>query len=695
MLVVTNINGPQSYISRSVPLGELPPPPPRACFGRDGLIKKIVGLTENLEPVALIGVGGIGKTSIALSVLHNARIKARFGGNRRFIRCDEFTASRSHFLSRLSEVIGAGLENPKSLTPLRPFLTSREMFIILDNAESILDPQGANAQEIYGVVDELCQFKTVSLCVTSRITTIPRHCNRLKIPTLTIESACDIFYGIYPQNGQSNIVNDIVQRLEFHPLSITLLATTASYNAWDYNRLASEWDTHRAQVLRTDYNESLAATIELSLSSPTFRNLGPNARDLLGVIAFFPQGVDEKNLDWFFPTITDRRNIFDKFCVLSLAYRTNGFVTMLAPLRDYLSPRDPNLSPLLCATKDRYFSRLSVRVDPTKPGFRETRWIKGEDVNVEHLLNVFISIDQNSGDVWNACIGFLQHLFWHKQRETLLKSKVEGLPNDHRSKPSCLFELSRLFGTVGYHAEAKTLLTLALTLGRERGDQALVSLTLRFLSDANRRLGLHSEGIRQAKEASGIYERLGDTMGQAECSIDLAQLLLEDKQLDLAKDATSHTIDLILEKGNELLVCRSHRILGNIYRLKGEKENAIHHFKTALELASPFDQQDQLFWIRLALAHLFIDNHEYKEAQTHVERARSHAPDNRYNLGRAMEMQAVIWGREGRFEKAKLEVLGALEIFENLGTVKEAGRCRDLLRKTEEALKCQLAGSQR
>jgi hypothetical protein len=118
---------------------------------------------------------------------------------------------------------------------------------------------------------------------------------------------------------------------------------------WDYDRLAKEWDVRRAQVLRTDHNESLAATIELSLASPTFRKLGPNARDLLGVVAFFPQGVDEKNLDWLFPTIPDRKNIFDKFCVLSLTYRSNGFITMLAPIRDYLwSPRSKIISTPLC-----------------------------------------------------------------------------------------------------------------------------------------------------------------------------------------------------------------------------------------------------------------------------------------------------------------------------------------------------------
>ena len=188
---------------------------------------------------------------------------------------------------------------------------------------------------------------------------------------LSMESACDIFYSIYDDNGRSTIVDDLLRRLEFHALSITLLATTASHNVWDYDRLTREWGKHRAEVLRTDYNLSLAATIELSLSSPTFRNLGPHARDLLGVVAFFPQGVDWKNLDWLFPHIPDRENIFDKFCVLSLAYRNNGFITTLAPLRDHLSPRDPTSSPLLCAVKDRYFARLSTTIARTQPGFKE------------------------------------------------------------------------------------------------------------------------------------------------------------------------------------------------------------------------------------------------------------------------------------------------------------------------------------
>ena len=258
------------------PPGELPPPPPRTCFGRDELVEAVVGFAENLEPVALVGAGGIGKTSIALKVLHHPRIKDKFGDNRRFIRCDQFPASYTHLLSRLSKVIGAGVENPEDLTPLRPFLSARKIILFLDNAESLLDPVGPNAQEIYAVVEELTCFENICLGITSRISTVPPLCKRPSIPTLSMKSACDIFYSIHDNGDRSDIISDLVRQLDFHALSITLLATVSSHNMWSYGQVVKEWETQRTEALRTDHNKSLATAIELSLASETFQKLTPS-----------------------------------------------------------------------------------------------------------------------------------------------------------------------------------------------------------------------------------------------------------------------------------------------------------------------------------------------------------------------------------------------------------------------------------
>ena len=375
------------------------------------------------------------------------------------------------------------------------------MIICFDNPESILDPQGTNARGLYAVVDELSQFSNICLCVTFRISTIPPTCKRLDIPTLSTEAAHDTFYRIYENAGQSDPVNSILKQLDFHPLSITLLATVAHHNTWNTTRLTKEWENRRTNVLHTQHDNSLVATIELSLASPMFQGLGPDARGLLGVIAFFPQGVDENNLEWLFPTIPNRANVFDNFCVLSLTYRSDRFVTMLAPLRDYLCPKDPASSPLLCATKDHYFRRLSVRVDPSEPTFKETRWVMLEDVNIEHLLDVFTSIDADSDDAWDVCGHFMEHLYWHKRRLIMLGPRIKGLPNHHHSKPKCLFHLSQLYASIGNHLESRRLFVQTLELWRERGDDFEVAETLRYMSNMSRFLGLYKEGIQEVTEA--------------------------------------------------------------------------------------------------------------------------------------------------------------------------------------------------
>jgi tetratricopeptide (TPR) repeat protein len=667
--------------------GESPPPPPGVFFGRDEWIEKIVGFAKRLTSVALIGPGGIGKTSIVLTALHDDRVKQRFGDDRRFIRCDTFTASLANFLSRLSNAIGAGVENPDDLTPLRRFLSSKEMFIVLDNAESTLDPQGVDAQEIYAVVEELSQFSNVCLCVTSRITTIPSDCETFDIPTLSTEAARDTFYRIHKNCERSDLVNNILEKLDFHPLSITLLATVTHHNKWDTGRLTREWEGRRTDVLRTKHNKSLAATIELSLSSPTFQELGSDARDLLGVVAFFPQGVDEGNLDWLFPTTSDRANIFDTFCVLSLTYRSNGFVMMLAPLRDHLYPKDLRSSSLLSTTREYYFRRLSVDIYPDKPGFDDARWITSEDVNVEHLLDVFTSIDVGSSEVWSACYHFMEHLAWHKKRLVVLGPKIKELPDDHPSKAKCLSRLAWLFDEVGNHAEAKKLLIHALKLWREQGDDLWIAEALWRISKVNRMLDLGKEGIQQVKEALEIYEGLGDISGQARSLSGLAYLLYDDRQLDAAEGVALQVIDRFSGKGEQDAVCDCYRLLGYIYHSGGETEKAIDRFKTALGIASSFNWHFQLLWIHHFLANLFFNQGRFDDAHAQIEHAKSHAVGDAYSLGLVVGQQAWFWYGQGKFEEARSAALHAADVYERLGAVEKVEDCRTLLQKIEQATK--------
>jgi len=569
-----------------------------------------------------------------------------------------------------------------------------EMLIVLDNAESILDPHGVDAEKIYALVEELSRLETICLCITSRISVVPPECEIIDVPTLSMGAARDTFYCIYKRREQSNLISDILDELDFHPLSITLLATVAHQSRWDPDRLAREWEGRRTSMLKTVHNNSLAAAIEVSLTSPLFRELGPDARGLLEVVAFFPQGVDEKNLDWLFPSIPNRTNIFDKFCILSLTHRSGGFSTMLAPLRDYLSTKDPGSCTLLCTTKEHYFARMLIDINPINSSFRESKWITSEDVNIEHLLNIFTVVDANSDGVWVACADFMHHLYWHKKRLVIIQPRIEGLPDDHPCKSRCLFNLSRLFGSVGNLVERRRLLVHTLKLQREQGGGYQVAISLKELSEVNWFMDLHEEGIEVVEEALEIFKQFGDIVQQADCFHELARLFCDDEQFDAAEEAAFRAISILPEKGEEFWVCKSHRVLGEIYQSKGEIEKAIHHYELALGIASPFNWHGELFFAHYDLACLFRDEGRLDDAQAHVKHAKSHTVDSAYHLGYATEEQARIWYKQDRLEEAKSETLRAADIYDKLGAAKDVERCREFLRDIEEELNALVSSGQ-
>ena len=151
---------------------------------------------ESNAPVALIGPGGAGKSSLALTVLHQERTKQKFGDERRFMRCDKLQVSYTYFLNRLSQVVGADIENPKDLESLRRYLSPKPIFLILDNVETILDPAADEAEAINDVVTELTQFTNLYVLITSRLTTIP-PVKQKDVPSLPRDAASKIFCSIH------------------------------------------------------------------------------------------------------------------------------------------------------------------------------------------------------------------------------------------------------------------------------------------------------------------------------------------------------------------------------------------------------------------------------------------------------------------------------------------------------------------
>ena len=207
-----------------------------------------------------------------------------------------------------------------------------------------------------------------------------------------------------------------------------------------------------------------------------------------------------------------------------------------------------------------------------------------------------------------------------------------------------------------------------------------------FLAYTNRQLGLHKEGILQARESLEICERINHTPGQAHSLRCLAWSLRSDEQLDAAGGAASRAIGLFADLGEQFEVCQGYHVLGIICHHKGKIEEAISHFGTALGIATSFDWHSQKFWNNYSLAELFFDEERFDGAHVHVEPAKSHAVNDAFLLGRGMQLQASFWQKRRKFEEAKSEVLRAADVFEKLGAALDLEKCRELLRGIQKEM---------
>ena len=214
-----------------------------------------------------------------------------------------------------------------------------------------------------------------------------------------------------------------------------------------------------------------------------------------------------------------------------------------------------------------------------------------------------------------------------------------------------------------------------------------IAQTLCYLCDSNRQVALFKEGVQQAREASEIFERLGNTVKQAECLISLSYVLGNSYKFDAAEEAASRAIDLLPKKGEQFLVCMGHRGLGEVYSAKGNTKKAIRHFKVALKIATSLNLDGQMFWVHHNMAELFSGQGKFNDAQTHIELSKTHAINDPHNLARAMEQQASLWSQQRMFEKAKFEALRAADIYEKLGAAYDLGTCRDFIWRVDKRIK--------
>ncbi|KAG6808552.1 hypothetical protein H0H92_003756 [Tricholoma furcatifolium] len=388
------------------------PARPQVFVGRDDLVRSACQSLMAYHDVALIGPGGIGKTYIARAVLNDEEVAAKFLERRIFVRFDDISSSQitfGTFLDRIAKALGTSTL-ADSLNPIVKSLSSSATLLVLDNAETFLDA-AVDAGRIADVIDGLGALPNVAILITTRTTVLPPNLRWviIRVPTLDENDACKAFKMFYTPTIEPSLVIKLLSAVDFHPLSINLLAQAGVQNEWSPQDLVAAWDRQRFILLECGDGkiQSIAVTIETSIHSPSVVKFGDTIRYLLDVLAYLPQGLSKQKLLDIFPDVQDVETCADVLRKHSLAYLAGDFITLLAPIRLYFakgSNTNIHKNPLLQRVQ-RYYENHH----------QDRSVIRTNDVNMEHTKESEQVITEARAlftEAGKAGSQFLVHLDW-------------------------------------------------------------------------------------------------------------------------------------------------------------------------------------------------------------------------------------------------------------------------------------------
>jgi tetratricopeptide (TPR) repeat protein len=288
---------------RSPPIWQAPSAP-QIFFGRDAELAQIVDMiTANIGShparIAILGLGGYGKTTLARAALTLKQIKDHFGDARYFVPCESVTSSGA-LLTELGKTLGVLEGGTDALwSRISAVLTCKDSIICFDNFESPWDQHVETKQSVEELLSRVTELPCVTVLITMRGAERPAQTHWTQpflkpLETLGPDSAKEIWQAI--AGNYDDFSEKLIQVVDYVPLAIDLLSHISQVMPSEL--LWEEWNSKKIKAIQTGQEHRLSNleySIELSVNSKRM-TANPAAKNLLGVLSMLPDGLHVKQL---------------------------------------------------------------------------------------------------------------------------------------------------------------------------------------------------------------------------------------------------------------------------------------------------------------------------------------------------------------------------------------------------------------
>lgn len=567
-------------------------------IGREEEVRSLEQLLTSSEKrlVTLTGVSGTGKTRLAIAVAHALR-------NRMTEAVYLVELAALHDPTLVAATIARTLDLPDMsnqpiLTTLKKYLLGKEVVLLLDNFEQVID-----AAQI--VTDLLMSAPTLKIIVTSRINLKVSGeqifpVKPLKLPEIeqttiaewSLSPAVQLFIekarNVDPEFDfaeQARSIAEICILLDGLPLAIELAAAKVNKLSPQEMLVHLRGSLGRLHLL-TDGPRNVPARQQTMRNAIawSYDLLEPYEQILFQRLGIFADGFTLESAEAICNAVTDP--VGDLWAGISVLLDSSLLVkakntrgkpryTMLKTIREYAFDRlsESHEAPRVQAEYAHYFLAFAEKSAPNLVGPDQVIWL--DQVEVEH-------------DNFRAVLDWSQQT---KQFEIGLR-----LAN----------ALTSFWVIRGFYTEGRSHFTNLLQMI----DTSVAMVDQRVYAAALNRAGglIHSQGeyplARTLSEQSlAIWQSLGDKRGVASAQNTLGNMLREEGAFEQAQAMLEQSLALLQEAEDPALLVSVLHHFGVLTQRQAEYDKSIAYFEQSLAISKKlyFDLMTGLSLIRLAM----------------------------------------------------------------------------------------------
>ncbi|KAJ7218194.1 hypothetical protein C8J57DRAFT_1598276 [Mycena rebaudengoi] len=347
---------------------------PKIFHGRESELQDVVNvLMQDFAHIAILGVGGMGKTSLATAALHNPHVETKYS-HRYFIPCHS-SPTCTELAVTIADHIGLEKGSNMAKKVAHYFIHASPSLLVLDNLETPWEPLSSRS-EVEEFLSLLTDVPHLGLMITLRGAEHPSKVKWTRpflapLKPLSNVAARQTFIEVADEGHDDASIKELLELTGNLPLAVSLIASIA--NSEGCAKALSRWKLESTRMLSDGYDQRSSLDISIMLSYTSSR-MTPGAQELLSILSMLPDGLADANLVQAKLPIPDILACKATLIQTALAFvGQDKHLKVLVPIREHILGIHPPQNILKLKLRKHFHQILDL-------------WHQFRDVNITDIL---------------------------------------------------------------------------------------------------------------------------------------------------------------------------------------------------------------------------------------------------------------------------------------------------------------------